>query len=161
MIAPDDPKTIRDKMIALISEEGRANPDQAYAERLRKEIFHTLDHVPDTFDEYMAWVNPIIAAKQEELSKSKYAEKGSDPELGELKAAEEGEEEKKEEEAEGGDGAAKPTKKKKKNNKKKKKVDGDAAQDESAAATDGAAQKGTGQNQAEETKDGAASSKTK
>ena len=63
LIAPEDPKTIRDKMIALISEENRAKPDQAYAKKLRDEIFHTLDHVPGTFEEYMEFVKPIIAAK--------------------------------------------------------------------------------------------------
>mmetsp|Transcript_11321 Transcript_11321/g.15235 ORF Transcript_11321/g.15235 Transcript_11321/m.15235 type:complete len:198 (+) Transcript_11321:348-941(+) len=68
LIAPEDPKTIRDKMIALISEEGRENPTPSNIEKLRAEIFHTLEHVPEDFDAYMLYVKPIIEAKKVELS---------------------------------------------------------------------------------------------
>lgn len=83
MIAPDNPTTIRDKMIALIAEEGRTNPDKDYAKKLYNEIFNTLDHVPEDFEAYMSFVLPIIQAKREELKSSPFAAK-SEPQLGEL-----------------------------------------------------------------------------
>ena len=74
MIACNDPKTIRDKMIALIAEEARAEPDPAYVKKLNEEVFHTLDHVPEDHGAFMDFVRPIIRAKQVELDKSPFAE---------------------------------------------------------------------------------------
>ena len=70
----DNPKTIRDKMIALIGEEQKKYPDQARIKQLHGEIFYSLEHVPDEFDDYKVWVKPIIEAKQQELTRSVFAQ---------------------------------------------------------------------------------------
>ena len=67
MIANDKPQTICDKMIALILEQGRPSPDEAPISKLCYEIFQTIDHVLEDHDAFMAFVKPLIAAKQEEL----------------------------------------------------------------------------------------------
>ena len=69
-IMHDNPKTIRDKMMCLIAQENRKEPDQALITKLRGEIFHTLEHVPIEFDPYMAFVKPLIDTKKQELEAS-------------------------------------------------------------------------------------------
>ena len=64
LIAPENPKTIRDKMIALISLESRAEPDQARVHQLKAEIFNSLDHVPVEIEAYKAFLDPIFAKKK-------------------------------------------------------------------------------------------------
>ena len=63
LIFNDNPKTIRDKMITLIGEEARSTPNLALIDRLKGEIFHSLEHVPVEYEAYMIFVRPIIAAK--------------------------------------------------------------------------------------------------
>ena len=42
-------------------------------DKLRGEIFHTLDHVPLEFDAYMTFVKPLIESKKQELESSTFA----------------------------------------------------------------------------------------
>ena len=118
IILNDNPKTIRDKMIALIGEQQKKYPDQARIKQLHGEIFYSLEHVPAEFEDYKVWVKPIIEAKQQELARSVFAQQIAAPELGSLKTEEEGKEGE-EEKKEGEDGAEATTKKKKKKSKKK------------------------------------------
>ena len=89
IIVNSDPKTIRDKMIALLAEQNKKAPNQAFIDRLHGEIFYTLDHVPTDFEEYKAWVEPRVEAKKKELAQSQFAASTPAPELGELKTDEE------------------------------------------------------------------------
>ena len=63
IIFNDNPKTIRDKMIAQIGEESKKIPNQARIDKLNGEIFHSLEHVPIEYEPYMTFVRPVITAK--------------------------------------------------------------------------------------------------
>ena len=52
----DNPKTVRDKMIALCCEEQKAQPNKDYIAKLYGEIFHSLDHVPVEYEAYKEYV---------------------------------------------------------------------------------------------------------
>lgn len=84
-------------MIALIAEEQKKTPSQARIDKLQGEIFFSIEHVPVEFEEYKAWVQPIIEAKQKELALSVFAAKTPAPVLGELKTDENQDEEEKKE----------------------------------------------------------------
>lgn len=84
MVGLENPKTNRDKMICLIYEDKKPEPRQDFIDRLTKEIFHPLDHVPTEYDAYMNFVKGKIEEKKSELAKSKFAESTPVPELGEL-----------------------------------------------------------------------------
>ena len=84
---------------------------------MKEEIFHTLEHVPEDHNAFMAFVRPLIIAKQEELSKSPFAEAA--PKVGEFETVpDDGLEAAVAEANEESKGAG--GKKKKKNKKKKK-----------------------------------------
>ena len=70
----EKPKTMRDKMLALVYHEGRNEPDQVQIQRIKDEIFGNPNIVPLGLDEYHAWVAPKIAAKKAELAEKGFAE---------------------------------------------------------------------------------------
>lgn len=70
----EKPKTMRDKMLALVYHEGRNEPDKVQIQKIKDEIFGNPNIVPLGLDEYHAWVAPRIAAKKQELAEKGFAE---------------------------------------------------------------------------------------
>lgn len=117
---------------------------------MQEEIFHTLEHVPEDHNAFMAFVRPLIIAKQEELSKSPFAEAA--PKVGEFETVpDDGLEAAVAEANEESKGAGG---KKKKKNKKKKKPAADSKTDAAEAPdADNTTPAAATLNQPEESKD--------
>lgn len=70
----DDPKSIRDKMLKLVYEEGKEQPDQQMMDALKLEIFGDYSKIPLEFEAYRTYLVPLLAEKQREIDNSEFAE---------------------------------------------------------------------------------------